>query len=60
MDIPDFGIFAADAGLWAGFWILCVVSARYGRKKTPTRAYAASIAAISGRMPKMLMMRLRL
>ena len=37
-----------------------VGSARYGRKKTPARAYAASIAAISGRMPRMFMTRLRL
>ena len=54
------GILAADAGLWAGFWPLCAGLARYGRKMTPARAYAASMAAISGRMPKMFMTRLRL
>ena len=38
----------------------CGYLAGYGLKMKPTSAYAALIAAISGRMPMMLMTRLRL
>ena len=38
----------------------CGDLAGYGLKMKPTSAYAALIAAISGRMPMMLMTRLRL
>ena len=49
--------------MWAygpDFAVPCGDLAGYGLKMKPTSAYAALIAEISGRMPMMLMTRVRL
>ncbi len=55
---PDLGIFAAGAGLGAGFRDRCFDVVGLGRKSTPMGAYAALIAAINGPMPMIAMTRL--